>query len=62
MRKTWIKKINIFLVTALCLSITGCSNNMETYDTYQATAASVSTLEPTGTTLNEVSYEGSLQK
>ena len=58
MRKTWIKKINIFLVTALCLSITGCSNNMETYDTYQTAASSVSTLEPTGTTLNEVSYEG----
>ena len=58
MKKFMSKKLNILLAAALCLSTTGCAGKMETYDTFQDTASSVSTLEPTGTTLNQVSYEG----
>ena len=58
MKKSFIKKLNIFLATALCLSTTGCAYSMETYEDFQGETSSVSTLEPSGTTLNKISYEG----
>ena len=58
MKKSFIKKLNIFLATALCLSTTGCAYSMETYEDFQGGTSSVSTLEPSGTTLNKISYEG----
>ena len=58
MKKKWIKILNSVLALGLCLSATGCGELASTYGDFSSDVSAESSLEPVGSVLNTVSYEG----